>query len=221
MKIFRHPATLAVTLFLIGIAIMLTTFIAVKTGTGIGAYDTAIHDWMVQHRSYVATTLFVIITTVASPIWICGITFVGTLLWAWRSRSLWRPALFAGGVATGFVITALLKHSIARLRPPTIDMIAPIETDFSFPSGHVIGVATLAIVLTYLLASRQRSTKATIILSIAAFIAIILTALSRIYLGYHWPTDTIASFGLAFIVCSIVAAVDIVKPTKAVSNTGR
>lgn len=217
----RQPAIIAILLFLLGAILISLMFVGMKTGAGIGTYDLPFHNWMVEHRSFPLTVLFQVITTLGSPAWICTGTVLGASIWAWRSRSIWQPFLLGSAVLTGFAATSLIKHSVARLRPPTIDMVAPLETDFSFPSGHVIGVAVLAIVLAYLLTSRKPSVKRIVTASTLALIAIVATALSRIYLGYHWPTDTLASLGLAFIICSIVAAVDTIQATRAASSTGR
>ena len=43
---------------------------------------------------------------------------------------------------------------------------------------------------------------------VAASAVVLLTAACRIYLGYHWATDALASIALSLVVLGIVIAVD-------------
>lgn len=98
-----------------------------------------------------------------------------------------------GAIACGGLITNLiLKDAIARPRPFEtvelfrqywIDIGAPAESDFSFPSGHATAAAAgmLAIRLV-------RGKKWTV----PAILWVLLTMFSRNYLMAHYPSDVIA-----------------------------
>lgn len=100
-------------------------------------------------------------------------------------------ALFAIGL--GALLTNLiLKHSVARPRPYDFDATlrqwwefvgAPMETDFSFPSGHVTAACafTTGFVLT-----RGRKWLA------AGAVYVALVGVSRNYLIVHYPSDVLA-----------------------------
>ena len=119
-----------------------------------------------------------------------------------------RPRGEATGAAVAAGTSTLLKIVFMDARPPHIDMIPTFEYDFSFPSGHTIGVAVFLLVIGYLIYSRQFSKKLFWVwISVAVFGTSII-AFSRLYLGYHWLTDIVASVGLALIVLSIVIFVD-------------
>jgi len=62
----------------------------------------------------------------------------------------------------------------------------------SFPSGHTQGAATLFISLALIFKNNR--------FTILAIIAVLLVAISRMYLGVHWPIDIIGGLLLACLV---------------------
>ena len=114
--------------------------------------------------------------------------------------------------------SVILKSVIKDPRPPQLDMVPLFETDFSFPSGHTIGMAVFLFVLGYLIYSRHFSTMRFWVWIIIAVVGTGLIALSRLYLGYHWLTDVVASLGLALIILVIVIFVDLVVVKRSVSK---
>lgn len=77
----------------------------------------------------------------------------------------------------------LIKNLVARPRPcwidPTVPLLIPVPTDYSFPSGHTFsGFASVTTLFYY-----KKSW------GILAFILASLIAFSRLYLFVHFPTD--------------------------------
>ena len=104
----------------------------------------------------------------------------------------------------GMVITNLvIKNWMARPRPYTLikDLLLMIERqkDFSFPSGHATNSFACAWVLF------RRAPKR---FGIPALILALLIALSRVYVGVHYPTDVLA--GIVIGILSAAAAMRIV-----------
>lgn len=109
----------------------------------------------------------------------------------WRRRL--REGVFAGIAIGGSALLNLTtKQVFARHRPSLWASIAP-ETTFSFPSGHAMGSATLAWVLILLAWHTRR--RLPVACAMTVFAAMV--ALSRVYLGVHYPSDILAGWAAA------------------------
>lgn len=109
----------------------------------------------------------------------------------------WREATFAGvSLAGSALLNMATKQFFQRNRPTLWESIAP-EHTFSFPSGHAMGSATLAMVVLLLCwHTRARWPVA----ALAALFALTVGA-SRIYLGVHYPSDILGGWtaGIAWV----------------------
>ena len=114
---------------------------------------------------------------------------IALLLWwirGWKNSAL-RLAVAVGGAAA---YNALLKVLFARLRPEVIPAMVTTET-FSFPSGHT----TIAVALYGSLAVMfWRREQRTVPVALVFFAGVV--ALSRIYLGIHYPSDVLGALFL-------------------------
>lgn len=149
-------------------------------------------------------------TNLASPTVIITITALISLIWFIVNREKIRPIILIASIGTAAGVSTILKGLIKNSRPDSNFMISPFELDYSFPSGHTICIATLAIVISYLIYSRGVSWIRFITLSFTSIVTIVAIAVSRMYLGYHWATDILASVGLSLIILAIVITVDLV-----------
>ncbi len=98
-----------------------------------------------------------------------------------------------GGLALEANIQGV-KWAVARPRPPD-DLVRILETGStgSFPSGHTYHVVLFGGLLLVLLVFRirrpwLRRSLTTLIMAVA-----LLTTVSRVYLGSHWPSDVLGS----------------------------
>jgi undecaprenyl-diphosphatase len=113
----------------------------------------------------------------------------------------WRQAIFAGAT---MLITAMAntgtKYFFARVRP---EVLSDPLTTYSMPSGHASGAFALFLTLG-VLAGRGQPPRMRLTWLLIACIPALSIALSRVYLGAHWPTDILAGAMLASCVCAAV-----------------
>lgn len=205
----------AAALLVAGEAVFWLTLAAIQSNSGVAALDGPVHDSLVASRNSVATAALTAVTTVTSPLWMTVVGFVLALLWGIRKRELWRPALLVAAMAATFGLSTFIKHQVNRARPPTSDFLLGPDDAFSFPSGHTFGAGVFAVVLAYLVVSRSGRTSTSVVAFAAAAAGTVVVAFSRIYLGYHWLTDVLASTGLAVAVLGIVILADGLRAARA------
>lgn len=206
----KQSAVIAIVSLVMGLLIFFIAYIGMLDKTGLGKFNPTILSWMVNHRQADITIVAQIVTTIANPFIFAAIIGVIAIIWVVFKREIWRPVLLAGGVAVAGLVSMGLKAVIMDARPPQSDMIPMFETDFSFPSGHTIGIAVFLFVIGYLIYSRHFSALRFWTWIIVALLGTGIIALSRLYLGYHWLTDVVASLGLGLVILAVVIVIDLI-----------
>jgi undecaprenyl-diphosphatase len=127
--------------------------------------------------------------------------------------------LLAATVVSGTIGQALMKALFGRPRPTIVPHLAEAGGN-SFPSGHSFNAALVYIAVALALAalSARRSVRWTIVGSALALT--LLFALSRVWLGVHFPSDAIAGWlggaGWAFLASALLY-----RPARAVADQSR
>ncbi len=98
-----------------------------------------------------------------------------------------------GSVASGFLVSAILKSLFQRPRPDLVPYAANFSTT-SFPSGHSMLAALTYLTLGALLGRAQERKRLKAYFLLVAATLTFLVGLSRVYLGVHWPTDVLAGW---------------------------
>ncbi len=116
-------------------------------------------------------------------------------------------ALLTVACAGGGVLNELLKNAFHRARPEAALRLVAVES-LSFPSGHAMASSIFYLTIGLLLSrlAQHRREKAYIIGT--AILLTVVTGLSRVYLGVHYPTDVLAGWaaGIAWaLLCFLVA----------------
>jgi undecaprenyl-diphosphatase len=165
-----------------------------------GSMDVRARDALIAERSPALTAGMLAVTSMGDRYFLLPITpLVAILLWS-RRRHV-SALLFVGSVLGGFGLSSVLKISIARARPDQWAAIVK-ETTYSFPSGHTVmatvffgGLAAIVFHLTKRLGPR-------LVAVAGAAVVVVAVAGSRVYLGAHWPTDTLAGMltGLVWVI---------------------
>lgn len=124
---------------------------------------------------------------------------IGLLALFKQQRAAVFVLLSTGGAA---LLNQILKHWIARSRPEWL--LTPLDS-FSMPSGHSSGAFALFICLGVLLGRGQPARWRLAWLWLLAPLPVLI-ALSRPYLGAHWPSDILAGALLAAACCALSLA---------------
>jgi undecaprenyl-diphosphatase len=127
------------------------------------------------------------------------ITILTIVLWRWWD---WGTGL-AMGLTTliSSFASDVMKVFFARIRPDLVTQLDPISSA-AYPSGHANNAAVVYILFIMLVPQARHPGW-----QMLAAIMILLTGLSRIMLGVHWPTDVIGGWMLGMSFASAAAAV--------------
>lgn len=93
--------------------------------------------------------------------------------------------------SAGFFISTWSKNFVSRPRPNIIPQLIH-ASGFSYPSGHSITSSAIYLTMAILACRHYKEFSARIIILCLAGIMITLISFSRLYLGVHYPTDTIS-----------------------------
>lgn len=162
--------------------------------------DAAISGWLRANQSDLATRIFLGFTMLAD--WRVLFPVAAVILGYVAVLRDWRlMAVLATAFASTLAFVPAMKLLIQRARPTPLYSGAEA---FSFPSGHathatvILGVAALLVASTL-----GRRLRGLVYGAVAALVLVI--AVSRVYLGAHWPTDVIAGMLFGSVVLLAVA----------------
>ena len=196
-------------LVVLGVGVFIGVLDAVREVDDIAALDEPVLRALASVRSPVATAVLTAITTVAGPVVLPVVVLVGALVWALVGKARWQASLLAGAMVVCTAVSLTVKAVVARPRPPLGTMTAAgVQSTYSFPSGHTIGTATFLLVLGYLVWVRRPRLRSMVWWALGIAAGTLVVALSRLYLGYHFLTDVVASIALAVAVLGGVVVVD-------------
>lgn len=97
------------------------------------------------------------------------------------------------------LIGIALKRTIKRKRPI---MHSDLEDGFSFPSGHVLGATTMALIILQVFGQKMG-----LGLAAALLILWVLVVISRLSLKAHYPSDILGATTLAIVCFSLAQRV--------------
>lgn len=145
----------------------------------------------VHERAFPALTAVMrLITALGSEYFL--VPLAALLVWRLDKRGERKTAyLLVTWILTAEVLLQLLKVLFHRPRPEVFFGLSSAET-YSFPSGHSFVPAVYFGILAAILGAGRQGRAAVIV-------AAALLGCSRVYLGYHYPSDVVAGWALAAV----------------------
>ena len=155
-------------------------------------YDGQIFSAVRSVQNPVLDAIMLLVTNIATLY--IGVPIVLALVYFSKNRKL--LADFFVALLIGIALTLLLKLAIARPRPEDIMNVGfwASATFSSFPSDH----ASTAFVMFGIMGHHLKKWK------LWLYLLAVLIAISRVYLGVHYPTDVLAGAFLGILVSQLV-----------------
>jgi undecaprenyl-diphosphatase len=198
----------------LGVAVLLLSLLAIHPeGSGLQRVDNAAERYVVTHRS--AALTWVADEALNEVVGARGLLLIRVLatLWLGFRRRWWALAAFVLIYAVSDASTELMKHALSRPRPT--DSLVHV-TGLSFPSGQTVAITATTIALVLLLVPPGAVRRILLGLALALSLAV---AWSRVYLGAHWLSDTVAGVLLgACLAVGIVAGIQAVAHVRPGTN---
>lgn len=178
--------------------ISLVAFLAIVATLQSGGFfvqlDLLVNRFVPSLWSPLLTVVMLFFTSFIEP-FIFAIFTLSTILLIRYHRSNWHAAAFATIIFGAAIIDSAFKNIAMRARP--LDSLI-IVNSYSFPSGHAL-LSTVffgSLIILYPSNAPWRKTFVTSCVAAAFFVTI-----SRVYLGVHWLSDSIAGvlLGLAWL----------------------
>jgi undecaprenyl-diphosphatase len=190
----RRAGVVAVALLCIAVAATVSVLID-PVAPWFQPFDDAVWNWAQEHRSAPFVRLAEWLDVAGSVVVTVPLRLLAIVVLLLRRR--WTQlAIFVTALVLSELCIGPLKAWTGRARPPS----GIVETsNASFPSGHSIAAAVTAfgLVVAFLPRGRRRLHWGIVATLVAASMA-----WSRVYLGAHWASDTIAGacFGVGIAI---------------------
>lgn len=159
--------------------------------------DERILLWLAQYRSADLSRMMQDLTVWGSGLWF-GATALVVLVMYGLEKQYRRAGFWLMVGAGGLLLPEVLKRGIGRERPLLVEHLAPF-TGWSYPSGHAAHAALLAFAM-YWSWRGQLSVPTQRWFALICLGLALLTGISRVYLGVHYPSDVLGGwvFGVSW-----------------------
>lgn len=158
----------------------------------ITSYDSWAYNVFVENFRSEEMTLIMKTITACGGIVIIGIICLLLFLFM-KNKKI--PMVLMINTIVIVMLNDFIKFVVQRPRPTGYNLIT--ESNYSFPSGHSMVSTFFYGFLIYLIYMFVKNKKLKVLLISLLSFLIILICISRIYLGVHYLSDTIAGFALS------------------------
>ena len=177
-----------------GVSLLLFTIVAglIARSFGTATPEIGVLMFLGGHRVPAAESVALAIHYGFGPLFACIITAAVCLTLLVVFRDLVRALAFGSITAVGWLASEVGKYTVVRPRPPhsVVHSIIVETANDSFPSGHTSFAFSLVCAVVFVL-TRPGVLRRVVVASGTLLVAIV--AVSRLYLGLHYPTDVAGS----------------------------
>lgn len=177
--------------FLLGFLIAFAVFAEKLEAHRLYRFDIKVIRWIQSKIDRTNTRLMELFTFLGSPMVVSILVVLSSVILYYKGRR--REAkgiIIINAVGVGF--NEVLKWIFRRKRPDIHRLIT--AHGYSFPSGHSMESVMFYGTLSYFACQGTRSIFYKALTYIASMFMILMTGISRIYLGVHYPSDVFAGF---------------------------
>jgi undecaprenyl-diphosphatase len=161
--------------------------------------DERFTSWL-QDQPFPGETLSDIVRAMA-PTWLLVVTGAAGAALLWLRGYRTEAIVLAAGLVVMALVQAGVKDAVDRPRP-SADLVAvrASHDSESFPSGHVMGATYFYGFLIYLSFALPIERAARAALASGSLAVLALMPLSSVWLGLHWPSDTLGGYSWGGVV---------------------
>ena len=189
------PATIGVLVWVAASGLFVGIAWDIATGDAPSWFDAAVVQWFHARTTPAMTGWMRWVSDLHGVMAISIYVVLLAILLLWKRNWRWLAFLIAV-VPGGMLLNESMKHLFQRTRP-SLDQALQVLPSYSFPSGHVAGATLFYGVLAIMLMAGTDDGQRRALIAGVAFLLVVLVALSRLYLGVHYPSDVLAAFAEA------------------------
>lgn len=161
------------------------------------------HRWAVDDRG-VTRANRILTDWVWDPVTMRALGAVAVVWLVWRQGLRWQALWIVVAVALGTLLQQSLKAAVDRARPSWPD---PVDSAHyaAFPSGHAMTATVVCGLLLWTLRPFLGRVLWRTALAVAV-VSVVGVALTRVWLGVHWPSDVVGGWLIGALVVALAVA---------------
>lgn len=179
----------------VGFGLLFGYIVAAISNESIHDFDSSVIEFVQGTETPWLTIVMKLFTMIGSWTVVVPVTIIACALLYFRYHYRQQAYLFATVVVGSIGLNTVLKLYFKRERPEIYRMLD--ATGFSFPSGHTMMAFSLYTIIAYVIWRNATSTTRKISLVLFVTFMTFMIAVSRIYLGVHFPSDIIGGIAVS------------------------
>jgi membrane-associated phospholipid phosphatase len=206
MRLHLVGTALPAALVAVPVAAVLVLADSAREHDGVSAYvDPRVAADVLRARTSLLTTLARLLTLVGSEA-VVGTLALILVIFLLERRGPFLAVCAATAMAASAALTVGVKLLVERARPGAVDRLGPLDASYSFPSGHTLNSAVFLGLVLLLVVPMIPTRGRRIAAAAGTAVLAVGIGLSRVYLGYHWASDIVASWLIAVALLSVTHA---------------